>query len=102
MTNGITPRRWLLACNPGLSELISEKVGDDWPKDLDKLQKIADFADNAAFQKKFMAMKRANKVAFAEFVKETAGSRLAQMRSSMCRSSVYMNTSASTLTCCIS
>lgn len=71
MTNGITPRRWLLACNPGLSDLISEKVGGDWPKDLDKLQKIADFADDAAFQKKFMDIKRANKIAFADYVKET-------------------------------
>ncbi|MDB4345700.1 glycogen/starch/alpha-glucan phosphorylase [bacterium] len=73
MTNGITPRRWLLACNPGLSELISEKVGDDWPKDLDKLQEISKLADNVAFQKKFMAIKRANKQAFANFVKEDLG-----------------------------
>ncbi|MEO0510003.1 MAG: glycogen/starch/alpha-glucan phosphorylase [Verrucomicrobiota bacterium] len=73
MTNGITPRRWLLACNPGLSDLISGKIGEDWPKDLDKLQKVADYADDAAFQKKFMAVKRANKVAFAEFAKESCG-----------------------------
>ena len=71
MTNGITPRRWLLACNPGLSDLISKKVGGDWPKDLNKLQKIADFADDAAFQKEFMGIKRANKIAFADFVKES-------------------------------
>ncbi|MGB0335143.1 MAG: glycogen/starch/alpha-glucan phosphorylase [Opitutales bacterium] len=73
MTNGITPRRWLLACNPGLSELITEKVGEDWPKDLDRLQKVAELAGNAAFQKKFMAIKRANKQAFAEFVKADSG-----------------------------
>lgn len=73
MTNGITPRRWLLACNPGLSDLISQKVGDDWPKDLNKLQKIADFADDSAFQKEFMAIKRANKIAFADFVKNGCG-----------------------------
>ncbi len=73
MTNGITPRRWLLACNPGLSDLISEKVGDDWPKDLTKLQKLADFADDADFQQRYMDVKRANKLAFAEFVQETCG-----------------------------
>ncbi len=73
MTNGITPRRWLLACNRGLSELITEKVGEDWPKDLDRLQKVAKLAGNAAFQKKFMAIKRANKQAFADFVKEDSG-----------------------------
>lgn len=73
MTNGITPRRWLLACNPGLSSLISSKVGADWPKHLSKLQAIAEFADDPKFQKEFMAIKRANKVAFAEFTKEACG-----------------------------
>lgn len=73
MTNGITPRRWLLACNPGLSELISEKVGSDWPKDLDKLQSISKFADDAKFQKRFMDIKRANKQAFADFVLADSG-----------------------------
>jgi starch phosphorylase len=73
MTNGITPRRWLLACNPELSKLISSKVGDDWPKNLDKLQAISKFADDAKFQKEFMAIKRANKVAFAEFALESCG-----------------------------
>nr|WP_233246051.1 glycogen/starch/alpha-glucan phosphorylase [Coraliomargarita sinensis] len=71
MTNGITPRRWLLACNPGLSELITEKVGDGWPKQLSQLDAISKFADDAKFQKRFMEIKRANKVAFAEFVKES-------------------------------
>lgn len=73
MTNGITPRRWLLACNPGLSKLIDEKVGDDWPKHLNKLDAISKFADDAKFQKQFMEIKRANKVAFADFVKESCG-----------------------------
>jgi len=73
MTNGITPRRWLLACNPDLSALISEKAGDDWPRDLDKLQAIADYADDAKFQKRFMAIKHRNKANFAEFLKENCG-----------------------------
>ena len=73
MTNGITPRRWLLACNPGLSTLVSKKVGCDWPRNLDKLQSLADYADDPAFQKQFMAVKRANKVAFAEYALEHCG-----------------------------
>jgi starch phosphorylase len=73
MTNGITPRRWLLACNPGLSELIDEKVGGDWPKNLDALQSLAKFADDAKFQKRFMDIKRANKQAFADFVLADSG-----------------------------
>lgn len=76
MTNGITPRRWLLACNPGLSELIAEKVGADWPNDLDKLQSISKFADDAKFQKRFMDIKRANKQAFADFVLADLGTEI--------------------------
>ncbi|MGB0372659.1 MAG: glycogen/starch/alpha-glucan phosphorylase [Opitutales bacterium] len=70
-TNGITPRRWLLACNTGLSDLITSKIGDTWPTHLDELQKIGDFAGDPAFQKKFMAIKRENKVRFAKYVKDT-------------------------------
>lgn len=73
MTNGITPRRWLLACNSKLSELVTEKVGSDWPRNLDKLQALAEYADDPNFQKQFMAIKRANKVAFAEYALETCG-----------------------------
>jgi len=76
MTNGITPRRWLLACNPGLSALIDEKVGDDWPKNLDQLQDIAKLADDAKFQKRFMEIKRANKQAFADFVRADSGTEI--------------------------
>jgi starch phosphorylase len=73
MTNGITPRRWLLACNPGLSGLITEKVGPEWPKYLNQLEGIAQFADDTNFQKRFMDIKRANKQAFADFVLEDSG-----------------------------
>lgn len=68
-TNGITPRRWLLACNPRLSELISKHVGDDWPLNLDKLRKLEPFAQKADFQKRFMEIKRENKVELAAIIK---------------------------------
>lgn len=73
MTNGITPRRWLLACNPELAALVSEKVGDDWPRELGKLRAIEAFADDAAFQESFMAIKRRNKETFAAFVEAECG-----------------------------
>ena len=73
MTNGITPRRWLFACNPALSELITDKVGDEWPKNLDLLRAISELADDTDFQMRFMGIKRANKVAFADFVLENSG-----------------------------
>jgi starch phosphorylase len=73
MTNGITPRRWLLACNPGLSKLITEQVGGEWPKQLGQLDALSKLADDAHFQKRFMDIKRANKIAFASYIKESCG-----------------------------
>ena len=70
VTNGITPRRWLKACNPLLSKLIDTKIGDDWPVDLDKLTGLAAHADNKTFQKQFMQVKRSNKLALAKTIKE--------------------------------
>ncbi len=73
VTNGVTPRRWLKFCNPGLSALISEKIGTEWPADLDQLAKIAEFATDNAFQKKYMAVKKENKQRLADWVKENMG-----------------------------
>ncbi|RDV27559.1 glycogen/starch/alpha-glucan phosphorylase [Alteromonas aestuariivivens] len=73
VTNGITPRRWLKACNPELSKLIDKKIGSDWPMDLDKLQGLAKHADNKTFQKQFMKVKQANKQALADEIKQSMG-----------------------------
>jgi len=70
VTNGITPRRWLKACNPLLSKLLSKTIKEDWAKDLDSLKQLAEFADKAAFQKKFMDIKLANKIALTKEIKE--------------------------------
>jgi starch phosphorylase len=72
-TNGITPRRWLYKSNHGLSGLISEAIGDAWITDLDELQKLVPLAKDAAFQEKFMAVKRANKERLAAFLAKTTG-----------------------------
>lgn len=50
-TNGITPRRWLLLCNPGLSDLICDKIGDEWTVHLEKLQQLKRWAKDPAFQR---------------------------------------------------
>lgn len=73
VTNGITPRRWLKACNPGLSKLINTKVKDDWAKNLDSLIEIEKFADDADFQKEYMDIKLDNKVKLAKVILETTG-----------------------------
>ena len=69
MTNGITPRRWLLACNPKLSQLITDTLGTEaWHKDLNMLNALESHASKVSFQKEFMAIKRQNKEAFADFI----------------------------------
>lgn len=73
VTNGITPRRWLKACNPKLSALIDGKIGDDWPTNLEKLKGLEKFASNAKFQKEFMDIKHENKVMLAKEVKTLTG-----------------------------
>ncbi|GGD53968.1 glycogen/starch/alpha-glucan phosphorylase [Lacimicrobium alkaliphilum] len=73
VTNGITPRRWLKACNPALSKLISERIGDKWPTELYKLQGLANFADDKEFQQQFMQIKHDNKVRLAAEVKTLTG-----------------------------
>ena len=73
VTNGITPRRWLLHANTALSDLISSKIGDDWITNLDLLEGIADFADDKNFIKKFNEVKQTNKVRLAQKIFETNG-----------------------------
>jgi starch phosphorylase len=67
-TNGITPRRWLLGCNPGLSQLITEKIGDKWVADLQRIRQIADFVDDPEFRSSWRAVKQANKERLAELI----------------------------------
>ena len=68
-TNGITPRRWLLACNPRLSTLITSKIGHGWETDLHKLRGLEGFADDPQFQADFMNVKQANKLDLARIIK---------------------------------
>ena len=73
-TNGITPRRWLAQCNLRLSALITDKLGDSrWPKDLERVRGLERYADDPAFQRQFMAIKRANKVDLAAVIKTECG-----------------------------
>ncbi|MDP5135431.1 glycogen/starch/alpha-glucan phosphorylase [Rheinheimera baltica] len=70
VTNGVTPRRWLKACNPKLSKLLDNHIGTAWPTDLKQLSKFAAFADDAAVQDAFMAIKQQNKAELATVVKK--------------------------------
>ncbi len=72
-TNGITHRRWLLVCNPGLSNLITSKIGDGWVKDFDQLKKLEPFAEDRAFRTEFMKVKRQNKERLANIIQDLVG-----------------------------
>jgi starch phosphorylase len=72
-TNGITPRRWLLACNPRLADLIGSKIGSDWPVDLDQLRLLAPLADDASFRADWRAVKLRNKERLAALVSAHSG-----------------------------
>ena len=72
-TNGITPRRWLHQANPGLSDLISQHVKDNWICDLDQLKQLRPLIDDAHFCQQFHAVKQANKERLAKLIKQRIG-----------------------------
>ena len=73
VTNGVTPRRWLKACNPLLSSLITKKIGDQWPINLNLLDDLSAYADDKTFQNQFMKVKQKNKDALAKEIKAITG-----------------------------
>ena len=69
-TNGVTPRRWLSHCNPGLKALLDDTLGDGWICHLDELARLGSRADDADFRERFASVKRANKARLTELVQE--------------------------------
>ncbi|MGC6329304.1 glycogen/starch/alpha-glucan phosphorylase [Rhizorhabdus sp. FW153] len=72
-TNGITPRRWLMQCNPELTALIREAIGEAFLDDAEALRALTPFAEDAAFREKFAAVKLAKKVALSNLLRERMG-----------------------------
>ncbi|WP_230631031.1 glycogen/starch/alpha-glucan phosphorylase [Sphingomonas sp. Leaf37] len=72
-TNGITPRRWLQQCNPGLTDLLTQAIGEDFRDDAMKLTALIPFADDASFRERFAAVKRSNKVTLSTYIKDSMG-----------------------------
>ncbi len=73
VTNGITHRRWLLKANPELSALITDKIGDDWKKDLSLLSEFEKFATDKTVQKNFMGIKKEKKVELCKTISKLTG-----------------------------
>ena len=72
-TNGITPRRWLLGCNPELAKLIDSVVGREWVTNLNLLRGLEKVADDASFQEEFMKIKQGNKGVLAHMLESEMG-----------------------------
>lgn len=69
-TNGITPRRWLMQCNPGLTKLISDRIGPGFLDDIDLLKGLDAHADDPSFQGQFAEVKQANKQRLVKLIKD--------------------------------
>ena len=72
-TNGITFRRWLLHCNPALTELLDELIGDGYKKDAAELEKLLAFKDDEKVLDRLVEIKHANKEALCKYLEETQG-----------------------------
>ena len=72
-TNGVTPRRWLSLCNPDLSQLITETIGDDWTSNLSRLTRLAQFINEENFCNRWREVKQENKRRLAQMVETECG-----------------------------
>ena len=72
-TNGVTPRRWLQLCNPRLSSLISEAIGDGWIRDFEELGKLKAFTEDNGFRESFRNAKRSAKREFSDWLRWSTG-----------------------------
>jgi starch phosphorylase len=74
VTNGVTPRRWIVLSNPELARLITTKIGDGWQNNLEtELKKLEPFARDRAFQEDWRRVKQSNKETLASVIKEQTG-----------------------------
>jgi starch phosphorylase len=72
-TNGVTPRRFLVLCNPGLTRLISRRIGEEWPKELEQLRKLEPLAEDAGFRREWREVKQENKRRLAAAIQQRTG-----------------------------
>jgi len=72
-TNGVTPRRWMVLCNPRLSQFISGIIGEGWIRNLEELRRLEPMIEDAQFRAEWRDIKRSNKVALAAIIRERTG-----------------------------
>jgi glycogen phosphorylase len=72
-TNGVTPRRWMVLCNPRLSQFITRVIGDNWIRHLEELRRLEPMIEDAQFGAEWRDIKRSNKTALAAIIRERTG-----------------------------
>ena len=72
-TNGITFRRWLMSCNPELSAMITDLIGDGWKKDANELEKLGNFVNDDAVLDRLLAVKAGKKADLKNYLKMKQG-----------------------------
>lgn len=72
-TNGVTPRRWILVSNQGLSNLITTHIGNKWITDLSELRRLEPYATDESFLRKLIDVKKQNKMRLAKLIDDTTG-----------------------------
>ncbi len=72
-TNGVTPRRWMVLSNPRLSQLITERLGQAWVYDLEKLRRLEPLADDVDFRHEWKAIKRHNRLQLSAYIHDRLG-----------------------------
>jgi starch phosphorylase len=73
VTNGVTPRRWLLVANPALSALINSRIGEEWTTDLDQLRQLEPLAEDPDFRAAWRLVRRAVKLQLAQYIERRLG-----------------------------
>ncbi|MBW1880351.1 MAG: glycogen/starch/alpha-glucan phosphorylase [Deltaproteobacteria bacterium] len=71
MTNGVTPRRWLLQCNPRLADAVTQRIGSEWITNLSQLERLLEYAEDPGFLQELSAIKQANKDDLAQWIWKT-------------------------------
>jgi starch phosphorylase len=72
-TNGVTPRRWLALADPGLSSLITRRIGDSWIANLDHLRKLEEYVDDSAFREEWQEAQHAVKRNLVDYIAKKTG-----------------------------
>jgi starch phosphorylase len=72
-TNGVTPRRWMVLSNPKLAQLLTERLGSGWIRDLEKLRRLEPLVDDEEFCQEWRAIKRHNKLQLSAFIHDRLG-----------------------------